>query len=490
MIRLDKNNFIPWISVVLLFFAYSIGTGLYITIHRVTYYPIFESKIVSVLLTIFSSSLMTLYNYKRYVFLVPLSLLSFLSVSLTPLIISIFILHELRKVDRTVSIIFLVIDASMLSWLILRILLGVNTYFSFPLMILEAGAPMVIPFIWFGGVIFSIYKRDLSSKSQLLISPLIPFIVVLLISLIPYFPFVNPYKFPETVDFKYYYSWLLTPTFSGWFFYSRPLYLMLLYILSLIFKPYTVAYYEFVFLSVFYVYSAYKLASALDKSIASLSALLASVSPMLITFLYSGLEANLFSISLMYISMSYLIKREKLGLAILFSLLSMFSHIYAWAQLSAAISLYYILKSIIRKSRPDNYTLTYLSFSIPFIAIGFFLILSGVFPVPMGLLNYNQLVYQIAVVSWGSNNALLYFLLSSFGNKYVKEGVLNFVYSISVFGIIFLSPATNLIIDLPLFIPAAYAIRNIDRQSVSVLLLLGLILWGIYMSINSVPMLS
>jgi hypothetical protein len=129
-----------------------------------------------------------------------------------------------------------------------------------------------------------------------------------------------------------------------------------------------------------------------------------------------------------------------------------------------------------------------LSFSIPFIAIGFFLILSGVFPVPMGLLNYNQLTYQIAVVSWGSNNALLYFLLSSFGNKYIKEEVLDFVYSISVFAIIFLAPATNLIIDLPLFIPAAYTIRNIDRQNVSVFLLLSLILWGIYMSINSVPM--
>ncbi|MEM3999404.1 MAG: hypothetical protein QXW86_01090, partial [Saccharolobus sp.] len=98
MIRLDKNNFIPWISIVALLLAYSIGSGLYITIQRVTYYPLFESKIVSVLLTIFSSSLMTLYNYKRYVFLVPLSLLSFFSVSFTPLIISIFILHELRKV--------------------------------------------------------------------------------------------------------------------------------------------------------------------------------------------------------------------------------------------------------------------------------------------------------------------------------------------------------------------------------------------------------
>jgi len=106
--------------------------------------------------------------------------------------------------------------------------------------------------------------------------------------------------------------------FSGWFFYSRPLYLMLLYALSFIFKPYTVAYYEFAFLSILYVYSAYKLASALDKSIASLAALLAAVSPMLITFLYSGLEANLFSISLMFISMSYFLKKEKLSLAILF----------------------------------------------------------------------------------------------------------------------------------------------------------------------------
>nr|WP_231918277.1 hypothetical protein [Saccharolobus solfataricus] len=356
-------------------------------------------------------------------------------------------------------------------------------------MILEAGAPTVIPFIWFVGIILSAYKRNLSSKSQLFINPLIPFIVVLLISLIPYLPFINPYKFPETVDFKYYYSWLLAPTFSGWFFDSRPVYLMLLYALSLIFKPYTVAYYEFIFLSLLYTYSAYKLASAIDKSIASLSALLASVSPMLMTFLYSGLEANLFSISLMFISMSYLFKKEKLSLAILFSLLSMFSHIYAWAQLSTGITLYYLLKSIIHRSRPDNYTLTYLSFSIPFIAIGLFLILSGVFPLPMELLNYTQLIYQIAVVSWGSNNALLYFLLSSFGNRYVKEGVLNFVYSISVFGIIFVSSATNLIIDLPLFIPAAYTIRNVNRRSTSILLVLSLILWGIYMSINSVPML-
>ncbi|WP_338603699.1 hypothetical protein V6M85_04870 [Sulfolobus tengchongensis] len=490
MITLDKNNgnnYIPWISALLLLFSYSIASGLYVTIERITYYPVFDSKLISIFLTILSSSLMVIYNYKRYFYLVPLSLLSFIWPSITPFILSVFILYELRKINSAVAIILIIVNSSMISWVFLRLLLGINSYFSLPLIILEAGVPTIIPVIWFSGILFSLFYKKDSNKAQLRVSPLAPFIMVLLISLIPYLPSINPYKVPETVDFRYYYSWLLTPTFSGWFFYSRPLYLLILYVFSLVFKPYYVAYYEFVFLSVFYIYSAYKLTSAIDRSIASLSALLASVSPMLMTFLYSGLEANLFSISLMFLSLSYFMRRERLSLAILFSLAAMFSHIYAWAQLSSAVIGYYLFKFLLYRAKPSRYEIVYLSSSIPFMIAGLYLILSGVFPVPINLMNYNQLIYQIAVVSWGSNNALLYFLLSAYGNRYVKEGLLKFIYFISVLGIILLAPATNLIIDLPLFIPVAYAIRNISRKDVSVLLVLTLVLWAIYMSINSVP---
>jgi hypothetical protein len=180
-------------------------------------------------------------------------------------------------------------------------------------------------------------------------------------------------------------------------------------------------------------------------------------------------------------------RKEKLWLAILLSLASMFSHIYAWAQLSGAVIVYYILKIILHKTKLDKYELYYMLFLLPFVIIGFSLILIGIFPVPIQLISFSQLVYQIKVVSWGSNNAFLYYLISSYGNRFTNKDILSFIYSISVIGIFFLAPATNLIIDLPLFIPAAYTLNNI-RKDISSLLLIALILWGVYMSINSVPM--
>ncbi|MDT7860596.1 MAG: hypothetical protein RRA45_00015 [Saccharolobus sp.] len=487
MLSLNRNSYIPWLSLFLLFISYSLSNGIYITVGRVTYYPVLKSDFMSILLTILSILLLTLYNYK-YAYLIPLSLLSFFSPSIISLILIIPVIFSIRRFDVIVTIILILADSTMLTWVILRLLFNVNSYFSLPLSLFEIGAPALIPIVWIIGIIFYIFpNRKNVSTSKLSVNIILPFIVTLLIALIPYMPNINPPRFPETVDFVYYYSWLVHPKFSGWFFYTRPFYLMLLYIFSHIFKPYPVAYYEFVFLSIFYIYSAYKLASAVNRSIAPLSALLASVSPMLITFLYSGLEANLFSISLMFISLSYLMRKEKLWLAILLSLASMFSHIYAWAQLSGAVIVYYILKIILHKTKLDKYELYYMLFLLPFVIIGFSLILIGIFPVPIQLISFSQLVYQIKVVSWGSNNAFLYYLISSYGNRFTNKDILSFIYSISVIGIFFLAPATNLIIDLPLFIPAAYTLNNI-RKDISSLLLIALILWGVYMSINSVPM--
>ncbi|MEM3329509.1 MAG: hypothetical protein QXZ23_08635 [Saccharolobus sp.] len=485
MLNLNRNSHVPWISAFLLIISYSIANGVYLTIERVTYYPIFKSDFTSILLTIIAASFMTFYNYKRYVYLIPLSLLSFLLTSITPLILLLPIAYELRKISSIVGISLLITSSSMLSWIFLRLIANVNTYFSLPLMLITAGVPVLIPIVWFIGIFFLFMPNKKGNKDPISLNPLIPFILTLLVSLLPYLPSINPYKFPETVDFKYYYSWLLHPQFDGWFFYTRPFYLILLYLLSLIFKPYPVAFYEFVFLSVFYVYSGYKLASALDRSIASLAALLASVSPMLITFLYSGLEANLFSISLMFLSMYYLIKKEKITLAIILSLLSMLSHIYAWAQISTAIILYYVFRFMVSKIKPSKYEVIYLSSSLPFIFTGLLLIFMGIFPVPMSLANYNDLIYQIAVGSWGSSNMLLFFIITMLGNRFMKN-LLGFIYAISVLGTLVIQPATNLIIDLPLFIPAAYALRYI-RKDIAILLIINLVLWGIYMSINSVP---
>ncbi|QIW25272.1 hypothetical protein EWF20_14680 [Sulfolobus sp. S-194] len=488
MIKLTKSVNIPWISALILIIAYSLGNGIYITINRITYYPVFEWKLASMFLSILSAALMVLYNPRKYAFLLPLSLLSFYSLQLTPFLLLIPIIYELRKgIGLVINYVLIIVNSSMITWLILRILLGINSYFSVPLLILNSGLPIAIPIIWFSGILFALLNGV--NNIHVRIPLFLPYVTVLLIALIPYIPFINPAKIPETVDFTYYYSWLLHPTFTGWFFYSRPLYLLLLYSLSLIFGPYQVAYYEFVFISLLYVYSAYKLASAIDNKMANLSALLAAVSPMLITFLYSGLEANLFSISLMFISISYLIKRKKLPLAILLSILALLSHIYAWAQLSSVIIVYYLFMFIFKKISPTKYEIVYLFSLIPFTFIGLYAIFSGIFPVPVGLFNFNQLVYQIAVVSWGSNNALIYYLLSAYGTRYLN-GILKSLYVVSLLGIIVLQPASNLVIDLPLFIPTAYAINSLNKLSLSYLVILFLILWGIYMSVNSVPYLG
>ncbi|AOL16977.1 hypothetical protein BFU36_09950 [Sulfolobus sp. A20] len=486
---------IPWISLLLIFISYILASGIYLTINRITYYPIFKSDFLSIILIILSSALLAFYDHKKYVFLIPVSLLSFfypyVIQSISAILILLFEITRRKQYPSSLLLLLLIIlDSSMISWILIRLIFNINTYLSIPLMIFQIGLPTIIPIVWFIGIIFALIPHKKTNNNAININPILPFIVVLCISLLPYLPSLNPSKIPETVDFRYYFSWLMNPQFSGWFFDTRPFYLIFLLILSFLFKPYLTTFYQFVFLSLLYTFSAYKLSSSIDKSIAPLSSLLAVVSPMLITFLYSGLDANLFSISLMFLSMSYLIKREKLGLAMLLSFLAMLSHIYAWAQLAGGILIYYAFRRIMKKYNLDKYEKIYISTILPFLSFGLIMIFIGKFPVPFSLniLNYNQLIYQIAVVSWGSNNALLYFLISALGNRYLKNEMVNILYIISVIGTLFIGSATNLIIDLPLFIPLAYALKNF-RYDLSVLLMLAFILWGIYMSINSVPLL-
>jgi len=172
--------------------------------------------------------------------------------------------------------------------------------------------------------------------------------------LIPYAPTLNPEQRPVNVDWIYYYRWLTQMTggnFSVLLTCSdRPLYLLLLYTAWRIsgVDPKALALYHNVALLPLYTFSLYLLAKRwLGERVAGYTALLAPFSPVLLSFIYGGFQANLFTISLVYLSLYLLAgsRREAfLGLAILFT--AMFMHGWTWTQYTFILTGYIILKLI------------------------------------------------------------------------------------------------------------------------------------------------
>jgi len=172
--------------------------------------------------------------------------------------------------------------------------------------------------------------------------------------LIPYAPTLNPGQRPVNVDWVYYYSWLKQMAggdFSVLLTRSdRPLYLLLLYTAWRIsgVDLRALALYHNVALLPLYTFSLYLLAKRwLGERAAGYTALLAPFSPIFLSFIYGGFQANLFAVSLVYLSLYLLAGSRRgasLGLAILF--MAMFIHEWTWTQYTFVLTGYAALRLI------------------------------------------------------------------------------------------------------------------------------------------------
>ncbi|BDC17322.1 hypothetical protein [Acidianus sp. HS-5] len=469
------NNY-SWVSIYFSSLALIATFGVNFTLGRITYTGYFINCNLARMFLVFSAIFMAL-NYGYYLFLIPISLLSYVIPPefISPLIFLISL--TTLKNARGLKTIFLIADSLGITYLIFYIFHIYVNYLVLPLILIQDGfTPIIIP-LMFLGIIYGLGRKI--KYDALRIPWYFPFIIVLLIVMLPLTP-LNIFHYPETVDWRFYYQWLIKPEL-GWFFYSRPLYLSLLFALSKLVNALTLSQLEMIPLSILYLFSAYNLGNSLQKGLGPLSALMAAVSPSLLTFLYSGLDSNLFSISLFFLSLSYLIN-GKLKTSIALSYVALLSHVYAWAQLEGGVILYIIAERVIFHDVKKTY-LDYVKYTSPMFVIGIALILTGILPVPFGD-SFNNIYSQLSILSWGTANAFLYYAISIYG----LDGTHKLIYSLyvtSILAIIPLSVVQNLIIDIPFFIPAAIGISKLKNVGRSILLFF--IIWGLYMSLNSFP---
>ncbi|MCY0859819.1 MAG: hypothetical protein OWQ54_05250 [Sulfolobaceae archaeon] len=487
MIRVYHYKSLPWISLVLLSVSASLSSGLYITINRVTYYPYFQYPFISFLLTFIAFALLVLSD-RRLLILTPITALGYLNPTIVSYILMIPALLKVKRFPRFLTALLSAIDASGISWIIIRIVFGVNTYFSVPMLIFTQGLAYAIPIVLWLGIPFSLIKeRAFSMKGNKngSIYLIVPTFLSLLIPTLPILHIINPARIPETTDWIYYHGWLVDQVYHGWFFDTRPFFLIFLLGLSKVVGTWNASYYIMVLLSALYAFSAYELGESVVKGMGWLSAALAAISPMFMTFLYSGLDANLFSIAMMFLSLSLVLRKRKLWLATLLSYVALLSHVYAWAQLEAGV-LSYFLFTLIAKRDINPYFIKYALFTSPIFIIGLGLILAGIFPAPITLMTFSATVSQLLILSWGSANNIIYYVLSILGLKYTPD-LVKWIYAISILGLPFIGSSINIIIDLPLFLPAALALYSYNKRiSIPVFLLLSI--WSVYMSINTVPL--
>ncbi|BBD73226.1 hypothetical protein HS1genome_1615 [Sulfodiicoccus acidiphilus] len=462
--------------------AVAMSVGVDLTFNRVTYVGIFNDYIMAVALCI-AGALLSVALDRRMALLVPLSGLSFLfpTAASSALLLA---LSWRTRVGSWVKWPVLAAASAGFGWSLMRIWGDPVNALAVPIDLLEQGLAPLVPAL----VVLSVVPAVLSDGKArgFYLPPWAPWAAALGVSVLPMLEQVGRgYVAPETVDWIYYYRALLHPT-VGWFLLSRPAYIGLLYPFSKVFGAYEVSIAQFPFLALFYTFSAYYLAKSWKRDLALPAALLAAVSPMLLTFLYSGLQANLFSISVMFLALANLLKgRWKYAAGL--SYLSLTSHVYAWAQLQGATLIYAAWKWW--RGELDPKTRNYvLATSAPFVA-GLALIGTGFYAVPLAPLNplalYRSLEFQFAILSWGSANAFLYYIFVYLGNRKVP-GLLASLYVSSVVAMFFVGTAQNLLIDLPLFVPVAAAMSELNRGLRNAVLL-AMVSWALVMALASAP---
>ena len=174
-----------------------------------------------------------------------------------------------------------------------------------------------------------------------------------------YLPTVNPVKAPLNVDWVYYYNWLeklinaenpvaTSLVVAG----DRPFYVVFLYTLLLVLRidPWVLSVYHNILLFEIYTLASYFMArEVLGRQVAKYAALLAPATPHIASFLYGGFQANLLTVSLVYVLIGLIAGRGKsrgrLVAAILLSSAVAGMHVWTWIQFSL-LTLLYIAISI------------------------------------------------------------------------------------------------------------------------------------------------
>jgi len=348
-------------------------------------------------------------------------------------------------------------------------------------------------------------------------NPLTYLVVGLLLSIamgvIPYIPTLNPEQRSVNTDWIYYYSWLNSMVgndFSVLITCSdRPLYLILLYVTWYILKvdPKAIAIYHNIALFPLHTLSLYLLARRLfGDEVAKYTALLTPFSPILLSFIYGGFQADLLAISLIYISLYLLMGSGRnvfYGLS-LFSTI-MFVHEWTWMQYMFILTSYILLRLAGRALNRwkldwrDKAILYYLpvGYVIDILKNVFLNLFSAITVVEratfIGFMPYlDSTHFYTTIFTGGTLNNPLFYVVAMFGLSALSMNLPSLAVVLSILPT--LIPWGNITYRLLLNTPLTLLVANgIVRQELQLRIYLmmsfaGIALWRLYTIIPGLPL--
>ena len=267
--------------------------------------------------------------------------------------------------------------------------------------------------------------------------------LAILMPLIPYIPSINSQQVPVNTDWVIYYEGLLNMDDKGLKYAfefmrgSRPLYILAIYhtckFFSIDFKAFS-TYHNIVLLPLYAISLWFLAKSIFDEKIATYTLLITPLTPMYLGFILGGLQANLFTLTLLNMALAvyFRVKSIKsIPITTLLLIIAVMCHPWVTFQYLAIIIVYLILCLVVfkRKHIPLGISLAIAFIFIAFCTLEIPSIINAVFsPLHRHLISYGfekymlkilkapqTLYFAVTIYLWGALNNLIYPILAIYG---------------------------------------------------------------------------
>lgn len=268
-------------------------------------------------------------------------------------------------------------------------------------------------------------------------------VLAVLVPLIPYVPSINPQQIPVNTDWVIYYEGLLNMDDKGlkyafeFMWGSRPLYILAIYhtckFFSIDFKAFSI-YHNIVLLPLYAISLWFLAKSMFGEKIATYTLLITPLTPMYLGFILGGLQANLFTLTLLNTALAVYFKVKSIKsipITTLLLIIAVMSHPWVTFQYIAIITTYVILCLVVfkRKHIPLGISLAIAFIFIAFCTLKIPSIINAVFsPLHRHLISYGlekymlkilkapqTLYFAVTIYLWGALNNLIYPILAIYG---------------------------------------------------------------------------
>jgi len=336
----------------------------------------------------------------------------------------------------------------------------------------------------------------------------------MLLAVAPYAPTLNPKCIPVNTDWIYYYRWLNSMIGGDFTVLSvhsdRLLYLLLLYTVwaATRIDPRAISVYHNLVTLPLYTLSLYLLAKrTLGDRAAGYVAVVTPISPLFLSFIYGGFQANLLALSLVFTSIYLLLgsRRQVLSGLALFTLV-MVVHELTWIQYMIVFTAYVVLRTAIGlrsggrldwKGRILAYYLVagYIAYLLKNILLGpseSILVAEGAASLTTMASYLESTRFYTTIFTGGSLDNPLFYIVALYGVSTLGPDIPGLSIIIPLTAVV--APWTTLtyrlILNTPLTLLAGYGLARMSQQHRVLVAtsLTGIALWRLFSIIPGLPL--